>query len=242
MARTPSTAERPTQRTSARNTFDIASNRNADVDGAELAVNPPELPNLVNPSAFDPTRNYKQKPVLAPYNPQGIPTQSHGPNGVLCTVVNGLTVPTGDEDAIAYTARSAAPAPTFQQVSPWSFLNTGRPGGPDVIAGPVNPNSGGTDPIDPGDGQPNPYLHGIRDAVTSLVPQQGNSEPGTPNLPAIEQTAMLPQLSDQQPGRAPMNAPLMVPQKPMPAGKKRLTPAHLAIAVGAIGLLFIGMA
>jgi hypothetical protein len=220
---------------SARSTFDIASNKNVDADGADLAVNPPEIPNNVAPSSFAPEKNYTQETVLPVFNPAGIPVQFHGPNGVLCTLVNGLTVPTGTEDAIAYAADLEV-SPPYQGFSPVNFLNTGS-------NAPVNEDSGGLVPAHATDALPNPGFHGVRDAITRLSPVSAK-QPTTPNLNLTRERMPLPQLTDQEPGTPPMRAPLMRPRDPVDndVGTPKLSPAHLAMAVGAVGLIFVALA
>jgi len=213
---------------------DLASN------GADLAANPPDIQINVAPSSFDLGANYTQDAVTGIYSPAGIPIGAYGADATMSTLANQACVPTGTEDAIAYTA-SLDVNPSYQDtVAPTDFTNT-------ASGGPVDPNSMGTQPTDATAGMPNPSLGGIKDAISGLVALTAAGARMMPNRNTVQQRTPMPTLGTQQRGGAPMTAgraagALGGSQGPVdPGARPRLSPAHMALMVGAVGLLAIGV-
>jgi hypothetical protein len=206
-------------------------------DGADLAVNSPDIQIAVAPSSFPLDGNYTADPVTIPYNPGGFEVSSYGADSTLATLANQSAIPTGTEDAIAYSANLEG-TPTYTNgVAATDLTNT-------TDGGPVDANSAGTQATNASAGLPNPYLHGIVDAVTGLTARllTGAVKPvANKNSIAQRTPAPLPATQDQAGG--PMRAgrsSFQAEVAQIEAGK--MSPAILALGVGAIALLFYGVA
>lgn len=200
---------------------DIAS------DGADLAVNSPDIAVNVAPSSFDITGNYQQELVTGTYLPGGVPVSSYGADATLATLTNQMTLPTGTEDAVAYSAAFNADPTYTDTVCPTDVTNT-------ATGGPVDTNAMGTQPTDPTTTMPYPSLAGIKDAVSGLV-SLGKT---VANLNSIAQRTPYPSAAQQG---APMAATRSATQAPVPSPQAGASPATLALLVGGIGLLCMGI-
>lgn len=209
-------------------------------DGADLSANAPDIQINVAPSSFDPSINYSQDPVTGLYNPGGFPVGFMGTDATQVALTNGLTLPTGTEDAVAYSANVDTVPTQTDTVSPTDVTNTD--------GGPVDANSQGSAPVNPApSGSVAGWMHGIEDAVTSLV-KAAPAIASIANATISKSRTPAPSLTTQQRNGAPMLAPH--PTTGSASSLSQLagtlekdtgfSPAMLALVVGAIGLLIVG--
>jgi hypothetical protein len=211
-------------------------------DGADLAVNAPDIQTYVAPSSFDLTNNYTQSLVDTTYNPGGVPINAFGTDATVCTLANQATLPTGTEDAVAYSTNLDVTPPYQDTVAATDFTNT-------TDGGPVDANSAGSQATNATDNLQNPSLHGIQDAITGLIQIGGAlgraSTATVANRNSIAQRTPAPSLTTQQMGGAPMTAGRSVangtPSQINPNGKPSMSAATIAILVGGVGFLALGM-
>lgn len=152
--------------------------------GAALALYPPDVPLTVAAPSFDPTINYVQAPVAgAPgtFDPTGY--VQAGPQAVDATqaaLINANTMPISTEDAVAYSATLAPAIGTTTTFGPSGIETTTAyaGGGESSVFNPAgslikngSALTGAQTTIAPnvGSGGPNAWMHGISDALTSVV-------------------------------------------------------------------------
>jgi len=205
-------------------------------DGADLATNAPDIQINVAPSSFPLDANYTADPVTTPYNPGGFPVSSYGTDATLSTLVNQLSIPTGSEDAIAYSADLNATPSYTDDVSPTDVTNTSD-------GGPVDANSAGTQATNASSGLPNSWLHGIEDAATALVkPLLTGAAAAVAYKNSIAQRTAAPTLATQQQAGGPMQATRSSCQGIVQSVESgQASPATIALVVGAIALFAYGM-
>ena len=219
---------------------DLSSLGDIGSDGADLAVNPPDIQVQVAPSSFDFSTINTQDTVTGVYSPTGIPVGSYGADATLSTLANQCAIPTGTEDAIAYTANLDVSPTAVDTVAPTDFTNT-------ATGGPVDANSAGTQATDPTAGSAQPSLGGVKDAVSGLAgaaalfSRVSGAVAAVANERTIAQRTPMPTLATQQRGGAPMTAPRNSSQAVVPVkGASQLSPATIALLVGGVGLILAG--
>lgn len=151
--------------------------------GAALSLYSPDIPTSVASPSFDPSINYLQSPVpgvAGSYDPTGL--AQAGPQAVDATqagIVNGQTAPISTEDAVAYSATLGTAQGTTTTFGPSGFTQTDAqtgqttqfldPSGSGIKNASGLTGSQNTTSVTPGAGQPNAAMHGISDALTSLI-------------------------------------------------------------------------